>query len=236
MPLRLAAIVVAAVAPVASQTGSGPAPCPAELDAQRHAWHAAGSPRPQPPLGAGVDVRHWATGTMGVWLIEQTSAAAAALSRVEAGRVERVEWGAGCVPTRRSVARPGAPAPAFTDADLTALVGSGTSGVIYLWSPHLPLSVDGYAHVADAADRRGLKVEPLLAADADRRFAAEAVTAGRLPATALRAADAVELEFRGLALHAPAVLVFAGGRLRGPVLPGYKTADEYADFFTRVLP
>jgi len=235
MPLPLAAIVVAAVTPVASQSGPAPVRCPAELEAQRAAWHAAGPAWPQPPVGAGLDVRHWATRTMGVWLIEQTSPTATALTRVAAGRIERVEWGAACVPTRRSAARPVAAAPAFTDADLAALVESGASGVIYLWSPHLPLSVDGYAQVAAAADRRGVKVEPLLAADADRRFAAEAVASGRLPATALRAADAVELEFRGLALHAPAVLVFAGGRLRGAVLPGYKTADEYSAFFTRVL-
>lgn len=235
MPLPPAAIVVVAVTLVATQAGPGQALCPSELDAQRRAWHAAGSPWPQPPLGADVAVRHWATRTMGVWLIEQTSPTATALTRVEAGRVERVEWGAGCLPTRRAAARPTAMAPAFTDADLLTLVESGASGVIYLWSPHLPLSVDGYAHVAAAADRHGVRVEPLLATDADRRFAAEAVASGRLPATALRAADAVELEFRGLALHAPAVLVFAGGRLRGAVLPGYKTADEYTAFFARVL-
>jgi hypothetical protein len=218
--------------------GAAPRPvpiCETELAAQRRAWRAVGEPRPQPPITDGVTVRHWATAATGVWLVEQTSATATTLTRVAADGLDRIEWADGCVPARRAEPRAPAAPPAFTDTDLAALVASGASGVIYLWSPHLPLSVDGYTHVAAAADRRGLRVEPLLAADADRRFAAEAITSGRLPVTALRAADAVELEFRGLALHAPAVQVFAGGALRGAVLPGYKTADEYAAFFSRVL-
>jgi len=238
MPRRLAAFaacLLTGVVSAAPQTAAGADRCRADVEAQRRAWRAVGEPRPQPPITDGVTVRHWATTATGVWLVEQTSATATTLTRVAADGLDRIEWADGCVPAHRAEPRARATPPAFTDADLAALVASGASGVIYLWSPHLPLSVDGYTPVAAAAARRGLRVEPVLAAEADRAFAAEAVAAGRLPAAALRAADAVELEFRGLALHAPAVQVFAGGALLGAVLPGYKTEDEYAAFFARVL-
>ena len=46
----------------------------------------------------------------------------------------------------------------------------------------------------------------------------------------------MELQFRELALHAPSIAVFADGRLVGPLLRGYRTAEEYGEFFDRVLP
>jgi hypothetical protein len=99
----------------------------------------------------------------------------------------------------------------------------------------MPLSVDGHAHVARAAGARGLALHVLLDPDADSAFAAAAVENGALPAAALRVADSVELQFRELALHAPAAALFAHGRLVGPVLRGYRTAAEYAEFFDRAL-
>ena len=146
-----------------------------------------------------------------------------------------MQWSATCVPSRDQRSRTPAPAPAFTDRDLAALLERRTRGVLYLWSPHMPLSVDGYAELRRAAEARRLEVVALLDPQSDRRFAAAAVAEGRLPVAALDVADSVELQFRELPLHAPAIVVFSGGRLQATVLRGYRSAEEYGAFFSRVL-
>jgi hypothetical protein len=154
---------------------------------------------------------------------------------VRAGDLTRLTFEAGCRVAEQSVPRPAAPPPSFTDGDLARRLDPPSRGVLYLWSPHMPLSVDGYAEVARAASARGLAVEPLLDPQANRDFAAATAAARGLPASALRVVDAVELQFRELSLHAPSAAVFAGGRLVGEPLRGYRTADEYATFFSRLL-
>ncbi|MGE0362491.1 MAG: hypothetical protein AB7H93_24580 [Vicinamibacterales bacterium] len=203
--------------------------------AQRRVWAAAATPLVQPAIAPGDVVRHWPTSTPGVWLVERISGADTTLARVAPDAIVTMRWAADCRVSRDERRRPAAAPPAFRDADLAALLAGRRDGALYFWSPHMPLSVDGYAHAVSAARARGLTVEPLLDPASNREFAAASLAAGALPASALRVADAVELQFRELTLHAPALLVFADGRLRGPVLPGYKTMDEYAAFLDRIL-
>lgn len=212
------------------------AACGAAVAAQREAWRAVAPALVQPAIAAADVVRHWPTDAPGIWLVERARGVEVTLARVAPDAVTTIRWTAGCQPTTTTGPRPRAAAPAFGDADLAAMLAGGRAGVLYFWSPHMPLSVDGYAQALAAARAHGLSVEPLLDPASNRAFAAESVAAGRLPATALRVVDAVELQFRELPLHAPALLAFRDGRLVGPVLRGYRTADEYADFLARVLP
>ena len=235
----LALAVVASPPGAATQTArpadEAAAPCAAEAEALRRRWDAVAPPLAQPPLTPGAALRHWPTRALGVWIVEETSPSHAVLTRVEPAALTRVTWAAGCAATTESRPRPAAPAPAFTDADLARLLAGGGRGVLYLWSPHMPLSVDGYAAVADAARARGVPVDALLDPAADRTFARTAAAAHGLPAAAMRVADSVELQFRELALHAPSAAVYAEGRLVGSVLRGYRTAEEYGAFLSRVL-
>jgi hypothetical protein len=187
----------------------------------------------QPALRPGGTLRHWPTDALGVWVVEDASPDHAVVMRVGPAELERMEWSAACEPVVTTTRRLRPPAPSFSDEDLAALLASADRGVIYLWSPHMPLSVDGHAHVARAAGARRLALHVLLDPDADSAFAAAAVENGALPAAALRVADSVELQFRELALHAPSALVYAGGRFVGSPLRGFRTADEYGAFFDR---
>jgi hypothetical protein len=232
-PVAIAALAWANVAAQPSTTAAGP--CDAQVAAARARWAAVPPPLAQPPLTPGTTVRHWPTSAIGVWLVEETAAEHATLTRVAADALTRMTWTNGCAPSTERRSRPSAPPPAFVDADLARRLATGAAGVAYLWSPHMPLSVDGIAAVTAAARARGLTVELLLDPAADRTFAAAEAAARGLPASALRVADAVELQFRELALHAPSAAVFASGRLAGPVLRGYRTTDEYSEFFSRVL-
>jgi hypothetical protein len=233
--LTVAAIVATAGSGTAQPAAPAAGPCPTGVEAARRRWAAVAPALAQPPMTPGATLRHWPTPIVGVWLVEDAAPDHASLTRVDAGALTRMTWAADCTATTTTRPRQSAPPPSFNDADLTAVLASGARGVLYLWSPHMPLSVDGYAAVATAARARGLNVEPLLDPAADRAFAATAAAAHGLPASAVRVADAVELQFRELALHAPSAAVFAGGQLVGPVLRGYRTADEYSAFISRVL-
>ena len=70
-------------------------------------------------------------------------------------RLSRIRWSATCATSDDERAAAAAAAPAFTDRDLVALLATPASGVLYLWSPHMPLSVDGWAQLTRAAASRG---------------------------------------------------------------------------------
>ena len=122
-----------------------------------------------------------------------------------------------------------APAPraadAYGDSDVIARVAPGRRGVFLLWSPHMPLSVDQYAVLADVARTLDLIVVPLLDPGADRKYAERIVRERGLPEEALRPLGGVELLFRGMATHTPSLQLFAGGSLVGPVLYGYRSRE-----------
>ena len=209
--------------------------CADAVAAQRRDWGAASAAIPQPSIAPDDRLQHWPTAALGVWLVERTTGTESTLTRVSPDGMVRVRWSSTCTPTRDERPRVPATQPAFTDRDLAALLDRRTRGVLYLWSPHMPLSVDGYAELRRAADAKRLEVVALLDPQSDRGFAAASVTEGRLPPAALTVADSVELQFRELPLHAPAIVAFRDGRLVGPEFRGYRTADEYAAFLDRVL-
>lgn len=145
--------------------------------------------------------------------------------------------------------RPQIDSLSFTDRDLRAAVastlgargaedgleGQGSAGVVvYAWSPHMPLSVDGFREIEAAADELGLRVVPVLFAGSDRDFARREATRVEMPPAALREVGSVELTMRDAQVHAPSILVFQGGRVF-PVLPGYRNAAGYQRYLTAVL-
>ena len=212
----------------------GDGPCLAERASQHRAWQTTTPPRDQPSTTTGARVRHFPTSTLGVWVVETTGAEGASMVRVSADDVTRVTWTTGCAAAIDRRARPRLAAPRVTDADLTALLRHGR-GVVYVWSPHMPLSVDAIAPLSAAARAHDLMLTLVLDPGADRAFAARIATERGLPASALRVADSVELQFRDVLVHAPAVQVYANGRMVGSAFPGGHTTDEYDVYFRRVL-
>ncbi|MEM7414980.1 MAG: hypothetical protein AAF389_05740 [Gemmatimonadota bacterium] len=146
--------------------------------------------------------------------------------------VSRWHFADGCHEPRMTVSLSDLPVEGarFTDADLEAARRAHPGGVVvYAWSPHMPLSVDGLPEVAEAARDAGFGFEPVLIAPGDTSFArAELLRVGG-PEAALRRIASVELLTRELQVHAPALLVFSADRV-SPVLPGYRNAEGYRRF------
>ena len=56
-----------------------------------------------------------------------------------------------------------------------------------------------------------------------------------LPDTAFRSSHSVELDMRDFNVHAPAILIFQGGRFVSPVIPGFRYAEDYEALIGRFL-
>ena len=170
------------------------------------------------------------TDQLGVWVtVGVDPGASPTLARIDGRDTLRVSFGPSCEPSR-SVLRASSAAPsggAYGDDDMTALVGDGRSGVIYVWSPHMPLSVDAYHHVTHATEALGVSLTSLLDPAADADYARRVARAAGIPQRALRPFRSVELVFRNATLHAPSVLVYRNGRMIGLAIPGYRDAAGY---------
>lgn len=133
--------------------------------------------------------------------------------------------GAGCAisPAPPAIGEGGA--AQFTDAALARLLDAetlpGVSGILYIWSPHMPYSVQGLAEVLALGKRLELTVVPLLDPDADAGLAARVVQARHLPREVLRPMRSNRLLERGVTLHYPTLVLFREGRLLESMLPGY---------------
>jgi hypothetical protein len=228
----LAAALATAVAPAVTDAQ---ARCGADVERQLRAWQHRPPARPQPPAGDGAVVWHWPTAQLGTWVVQRGAATDVSLTRVGPEGTVEIAWTADCGPRETRRPRASIDGPRFSDDDLRRLLEASPAGLIYVWSPHMPLSADGIDSVRDAAQTRGLPVTVLLDPQSNRAFAARVAQERGFPPEVLRAADSVELTFHDVLVHAPTVQVYAQGRLRGSPYPGYHSADEYGAHIDRVL-
>lgn len=176
-----------------------------------------------PPEAEGTRAVRMPTGALGVWVrLSVKPSGDVWLERVSAARRESVRFGSGCEPLTDSEMARATPGDGFTDDALASRLKRGDSGVILVWSPHMPLSVDQYAVLASVTSDLDMALVVALDPSADADYARRVARERGLPATTLLPLDGIELAFRGMTTHAPSVQVFAKGRLVGPVLYGYR--------------
>ena len=194
-------------------------------------WQPRGQRRrvaPQPPEWA----RYlWPTRRLGVWLdLRVTVDGEASLTRVAADGSTELTWNEACRVTVRDRLSPidgAGGADSMTDADLEHHAARSRRFVVYLWSPHMPLSVDGLQQARRASKRLGVELLPVLHPHADQSYAERVAREAALPPGATRRAASVELTFRDLLIHAPSMLLYVDGRPAGPAVPGYRDAAGY---------
>jgi len=198
--------------------------CQAALRGQLQLWDGqSAAAMAAPALPTGLRSMRLPTGAIGIWLrVVEEKPGEVFVERITSTRVERLRFDHGCGGVESAVAMPARPSGAFTDSDLIARVARGARGVFLLWSPHMPLSVDQHDVLVSVARDLDLAVEVLVDPGADAGYAARVARERKLPATALRPLGGIELAFRGMTTHTPSLQLFAGGRLVGPVLYGYR--------------
>ena len=189
----------------------------------------------EPPDPLGDRAARVPTGVMGVWVrMAVDPGGEVVLERVTAAEIETHHFGPTCEPVLSRATRPVAEG-AFTDRDLAARLAQGDTGVILVWSPHMPLSVDQYAVLAVVTKELGLSLVTVLDPGADVDYARRAAAERQLPSSATQPIGGIELAFRGMTTHAPSVQVFADGRLKGRILYGYRSHDAARLAITEVL-
>lgn len=232
-----AGYVLAAVAGCGAPPVDRVGECTEAIETLLADWGATGEviPSPAPPDVAARD--RLATNLIGEWiLMDWRPDGTRELTRIGPTTSRHISFGPDCIP--RETERPGAVEPpgglsrtldAFSDADLRSALDGGGSLVVYVWSPHMPLSVDGYAEITVATEGLGHRVLPVLIAGSDRTFAEAEAARGGIPEGGLREISSIELIMRDAQVHAPAILVFRAGAV-SPVLPGYRNAAGYRMF------
>lgn len=209
--------------------------CGAELTGILRDFGAQEQPLAAPPTASGGRVLRFSTAEIGRWIVvtQEPDGSLYAVERMaEGGRLLEVIGECDVVertlPAGPTLPRTGA---RFTDADLAAAIEGAAPGpvVIYLWSPHMPLAVDGVAEIIEAGEASGVPVEVVLISAGDLDFARREAERVGMPEEALRFASSVELLMRDGQLHAPSILLFSQERV-SPVLPGYRNAEGYGRF------
>src|SRR5262249_10259348 len=99
---------------------------------------------------------------------------------------------------------------AFTDERLRDLLSRTRDGMIYVWSPGMPLSVSGIAQAKTTADSLGIAFTAVVA---DAR-------AGELESTGVERAyqqtlNSFELVYRNATVHYPTTIFYRDGQLLG---------------------
>lgn len=217
-------------------------PCAEEVRSTLLAWGAGNDMLTAPPAPGSRARYRLPTEDLATWLLLEMSGSGATVSLVTPDRITTRVFESDCEASTTEGPNPlaGVGEERFTDADLRRAVeaasAEGTGGVIvYVWSPHMSLSVDGYSEIAAAAEEHGLGLVPVLFPGSDWDFAAAEAQRAGIPADGLREAASVELTFRDAQVHAPSILVFDGVRVSA-VLPGYRSAEGYREFLEEFIP
>ena len=131
----------------------------------------------------------------------------------------------------------------FTDRDLDKLVKDNPAGVIYTWSPGMPFSY------SSKAKRNGVALIKAAVAELTAELQApvkldfvvdptvkDALVQGvlakesvEMDASMGRSIQALDLLFRNMNQHYPAILVYANGKLARQIYPGVETLGKYKD-------
>ncbi len=199
--------------------------CVAAQTSLERAWRGTGAWRRISPYPVARDASP--TDTIGVWLERWTNPdGGVELRRVSASLTVTAALGEPrCVyrlVSHRRTFDSTAMAKAFTDDKLRALVERTRDGIIYVWSPGMPLSVSGLIEAKAAADSLGIAFTAVVADARPLELEHSSVD------TAYQhSLNSLDLVYRAATIHYPSILFYGGGKLLGSAIPGYKQRDTY---------
>ncbi len=166
------------------------------------------------------------TSTIGRWLLLEFGESSAKVSLVSPETILVAQWDDKCVLSEASELPPFTTKDgSFTDQHLSALLETAGTGVIYTWSPHMNFSVKGIPEIFEVCSSLEVTCQVLLDPNADSKLAKMVGEKEGISADILRQPASVELLFRDLYNHSPSLLLFQDGKLRGPVVPGYRSKE-----------
>lgn len=116
----------------------------------------------------------------------------------------------------------------YLDADLFSAMKKNSWGVIYVWTPYMPLSVSGLAEIKKALAGTDGELTILLDPRATVGEAEKWIEKGLVQKNELRKAASTEISDRGLGVHFPAVYIYKDGFLANTDYVGFKKSEIYS--------
>ena len=203
--------------------------CQPQLQEQLMQWGGTG-PGFKEAAPRAADSRYTiATDKIGRWIVLSSSDAQLEMVRLDESRLEHIQWDENCRATVSSKTLLSTPAPEdYSDSNLRTLLSQTDAGLIYLWSPHMLLSVDGVKELQHLSEELGLSFRVLLHPDADSGFARTTVQNGTATRCGFAASSQPGVVFPQYD-HSRAITnrFIKNGQFRGPAIPGYKHPEHY---------
>ena len=119
-------------------------------------------------------------------------------------------------------------AGSFNDKSLFELINSNQSGLIYVWSPYMPLSVEAVANISKAAELNKLPLKILLDGKASMLAAKEwAKKNNSIKPEFLTQVSSRELFNRSMAVHYPILFYYSDKFISNRSYIGHKETEIY---------
>lgn len=234
-PLAFSLTNPASAISVADAVGNHP--CQHAINHQLEQWQASNEVKPSPDSTLQGSAYKISTPVIGRWVLLRKEAKLIHLSKIErkitpnhieATHINVITWNNDCAITEEEKRLPlSITDQDFNDENLKTVIKNNKMGVIYLWSPHMLLAVDGVNELADITKALGVTYTPLLDPKANIRFANKTVAERGLPQKSLTVARALEFQFRDMYIHSPTLLLYKDGKIIGPSIPGYRSPTHY---------
>ncbi|OUR96395.1 hypothetical protein A9Q84_08570 [Halobacteriovorax marinus] len=122
----------------------------------------------------------------------------------------------------------------FQDVDLGDLLLKNKYGVIYLWSPHMSLSLFELVELQKYVKSLKIPFTILMDLHADDKFAAKLLKKYDLPLEYLNRMNSRELEKFGITVHYPSTVFYKDKKLVKRV-PGYNGKKSFKDLIKKYL-
>lgn len=169
------------------------------------------------------------TQTVGQWILMENKKHGLRMSKVDSTKSESKSWDKNCAVTTLEENHPPKQYvdKEFTDKTFKTLLAQHPVGIIYLWSPHMLLSVEGINELGEITKELGISYDVLLDSNANADFAKTTAEKIGVKRGVLRKNNSLELFFRNFTVHAPSLLLYKNGEIIGPVIPGYRSPKHY---------
>jgi hypothetical protein len=214
------------------------ADCNEEALSQLSRWQSTGEYLPSSNSTDNLVVLRSPTSNIGTWVVVTISGGRVdRLLRVSSNSRTEAEFDDQCrfELSTRSWNIPDRSQQWLIDEDVASIVYKNSHGVFYSWSPHMPLSVDGYKEIASAAANLDMSLTAVLSSHANVEYARDRGSRVDMPEEGYMQNQSVELTMRDFNVHAPALLIYSDGKFAGPVIPGFRRAADYEALIARFL-